>query len=98
MRVLLLVLALAVRDTGCQIISPSQVIQAHTILKEVAPKYENSAVLVLGGQRNDVRNVALGYINFSFLHHLCRSRTVKCTSYGFTQVYTPIDVLAWNPS
>jgi ribonucleotide monophosphatase NagD (HAD superfamily) len=39
-------------------ILPSQYIQAHTILKSVAHKYENQPVLVLGGRPGVCRRVA----------------------------------------
>ncbi|KAJ7594670.1 HAD-like domain-containing protein [Mycena floridula] len=65
------------RQLGFQI-DPRQYIQSHTILKQFAHKYDNDHVLVLGGRRNKVREVA--------------------ESYGFKNVYTPLDVLRWNPS
>ena len=41
-------------------IKPSQLIQAHTILKSVAHKYAESPVLVIGGKYDVLRKVAEG--------------------------------------
>ncbi|KAF5345366.1 hypothetical protein D9758_008501 [Tetrapyrgos nigripes] len=67
-------------------ISPRQVIQAHTILKEWVGKYADSPVLVLGGRGTEMRQVAE------------RQAIPLQASYGFRKVYTPIDILASNPS
>ncbi|KAJ7039157.1 Haloacid dehalogenase-like hydrolase-domain-containing protein [Mycena alexandri] len=42
-------------------IHPHQYIQAHTILKTLSHKYTDAPVLVLGGKRDQVRQVAAGY-------------------------------------
>ncbi|CCO27122.1 putative CDP-alcohol phosphatidyltransferase class-I family protein C22A12,08c [Rhizoctonia solani AG-1 IB] len=42
-------------------IKTSQVIQAHTIIKSLVPKYKGKAVLVLGGIGDSVRRVAESY-------------------------------------
>ncbi|KAK6460201.1 Haloacid dehalogenase-like hydrolase-domain-containing protein [Scheffersomyces coipomensis] len=57
-------------------ITPAQIIQGHTPMKDLVGVYQN--VLVVGGIGNVCRNVA--------------------ESYGFKHVYTPIDVLKWNPA
>lgn len=57
-------------------ITPEQIIQGHTPMKDLVGVYEN--VLVVGGLGNVCRNVA--------------------KSYGFKNVYTPFDVLKWNPA
>lgn len=60
---------------GCTI-TPDQIIQGHTPMKDLVGVYET--VLVVGGVGNVCRNVA--------------------ESYGFKNVYTPLDVLKWNPA
>ncbi|CAK7894072.1 hypothetical protein CAAN1_02S07558 [[Candida] anglica] len=57
-------------------ITPDQIIQGHTPMKDLVPLYKN--VLVVGGIGNVCRNVA--------------------ESYGFKNVYTPLDILNWNPA
>lgn len=57
-------------------ITPEQIIQGHTPMKDLVHVYKN--VLVVGGVGNVCRNVA--------------------ESYGFKNVYTPFDVLKWNPA
>ena len=57
-------------------ITPDQIIQGHTPMKDLVGVYEN--VLVVGGVGNVCRNVA--------------------ESYGFKNVYTPLDILKWNPA
>lgn len=57
-------------------ITPDQIIQGHTPMKDLVSVYDN--VLVVGGIGNVCRNVAL--------------------SYGFKNVYTPLDILKWNPA
>lgn len=57
-------------------ITPEQIIQGHTPMKDLIHTYEN--VLVVGGTGNLCREVA--------------------ESYGFKNVYTPLDILAWNPA
>lgn len=57
-------------------ITPEQIIQGHTPMKDLVGVYEN--VLVVGGLGNVCRNVA--------------------ESYGFKNVFTPFDVLKWNPA
>lgn len=57
-------------------ITPDQIIQGHTPMKDLVGVYEN--VLVVGGIGNVCRNVA--------------------ESYGFKNVYTPLDILKWNPA
>lgn len=57
-------------------ITPEQIIQGHTPMKDLVSVYKN--VLVVGGVGNVCRNVA--------------------ESYGFKNVYTPLDILAWNPA
>ncbi|KAK6197363.1 Haloacid dehalogenase-like hydrolase-domain-containing protein [Scheffersomyces amazonensis] len=57
-------------------ITPEQIIQGHTPMKDLVGIYSN--VLVVGGIGNVCRNVA--------------------ESYGFKNVYTPLDVLKWNPA
>ncbi|CCE79708.1 Piso0_001792 [Millerozyma farinosa CBS 7064] len=57
-------------------ITPDQIIQGHTPMKDLVDIYDN--VLVVGGLGNVCRNVA--------------------ESYGFKNVYTPLDVLKWNPA
>lgn len=57
-------------------ITPQQIIQGHTPMKDLVNLYEN--VLVVGGVGNVCRNVA--------------------ESYGFKHVYTPFDILKWNPA
>lgn len=57
-------------------ITPDQIIQGHTPMKDLVPLYKN--VLVVGGVGNVCRNVA--------------------ESYGFKNVYTPLDILYWNPA
>lgn len=57
-------------------ITPDQIIQGHTPMKDLVPLYKN--VLVVGGVGNVCRNVA--------------------ESYGFKNVYTPLDILHWNPA
>ncbi|CAH2354326.1 hypothetical protein CLIB1423_16S00122 [[Candida] railenensis] len=57
-------------------ITPDQIIQGHTPMKDLVPLYKN--VLVVGGIGNVCRNVA--------------------ESYGFKNVYTPLDILYWNPA
>ncbi|KAJ7647569.1 HAD-like domain-containing protein [Roridomyces roridus] len=42
-------------------IRPTQYIQAHTILKTLSSKYEDTPVLVLGGKLDQVRKVAIDY-------------------------------------
>lgn len=58
------------------LITPEQIIQGHTPMKDLVGVYET--VLVVGGVGNVCRNVA--------------------ESYGFKNVYTPLDVLKWNPA
>ncbi|VDB95371.1 unnamed protein product [Peniophora sp. CBMAI 1063] len=58
-------------------IKPSMLIQAHTVLREKATAYADQNVLILGGKRNQLREVA--------------------ESYGFKNVWTPLDVKASNP-
>ncbi|ABN66784.2 phosphatidyl synthase [Scheffersomyces stipitis CBS 6054] len=57
-------------------ITPEQIIQGHTPMKDLVNVY--SSVLVVGGVGNVCRNVA--------------------ESYGFKNVYTPLDILKWNPA
>ncbi|KAK7680500.1 hypothetical protein QCA50_016499 [Cerrena zonata] len=57
-------------------ITPEQIIQGHTPMKDLVGVYKN--VLVVGGVGNVCRNVA--------------------ESYGFQNVYTPLDVMKWNPA
>lgn len=57
-------------------ITPDQIIQGHTPMKDLVGVYET--VLVVGGVGNVCRNVA--------------------ESYGFKKVYTPLDILKWNPA
>ncbi|RLV85574.1 Uncharacterized protein JA9_001763 [Meyerozyma sp. JA9] len=57
-------------------ITPDQIIQGHTPMKDLVSVYEN--VLVVGGVGNVCRNVA--------------------ESYGFKNVFTPLDILKWNPA
>lgn len=57
-------------------ITPDQIIQGHTPMKDLVDVYDT--VLVVGGVGNVCRNVA--------------------RSYGFKNVYTPLDVLKWNPA
>ncbi|EGV65902.1 hypothetical protein PSN45_003293 [Yamadazyma tenuis] len=57
-------------------ITPDQIIQGHTPMKDLVGVYET--VLVVGGVGNVCRNVA--------------------ESYGFKNVYTPLDVMKWNPA
>lgn len=57
-------------------ITPEQIIQGHTPMKDLVDVYDN--VLVVGGVGNVCRNVA--------------------ELYGFKNVYTPLDILAWNPA
>lgn len=57
-------------------ITPDQIIQGHTPMKDLVGVYKN--VLVVGGVGNVCRNVA--------------------ESYGFQNVYTPLDVMKWNPA
>lgn len=57
-------------------ITPEQIIQGHTPMKDLVHIYDN--VLVVGGVGNVCRNVA--------------------ESYGFKNVYTPLDILKWNPA
>lgn len=57
-------------------ITPDQIIQGHTPMKDLVGVHEN--VLVVGGVGNVCRNVA--------------------ESYGFKNVYTPLDILKWNPA
>ncbi|KAK6457078.1 phosphatidyl synthase [Scheffersomyces xylosifermentans] len=57
-------------------ITPEQIIQGHTPMKDLVGVYKN--VLVVGGVGNVCRNVA--------------------ESYGFEHVYTPLDILKWNPA
>lgn len=57
-------------------ITPDQIIQGHTPMKDLVGVYEN--VLVVGGVGNVCRKVA--------------------ESYGFKNVFTPLDVLKWNPA
>lgn len=57
-------------------ITPDQIIQGHTPMKDLINVYET--VLVVGGVGNVCRNVA--------------------KSYGFKNVYTPLDILNWNPA
>lgn len=57
-------------------ITPDQIIQGHTPMKDLVDVYQN--VLVVGGVGNVCRNVA--------------------ESYGFKNVYTPLDILKWNPA
>ncbi|KAL0579756.1 hypothetical protein V5O48_002250 [Marasmius crinis-equi] len=40
---------------------PEQIVQAHTILKDIVNKYANSPVLVLGGKNDELRPVAESY-------------------------------------
>lgn len=42
-------------------------IQAHTILREKAAAYADQNVLILGGKRNQLREVAEGYITYNAL-------------------------------
>lgn len=60
---------------GCTI-TPDQIIQGHTPMKDLVGVYEN--VLVVGGVGNVCRNVA--------------------ESYGFKNVFTPLDIMRWNPA
>lgn len=53
-----------------------QIIQGHTPMRDLVPKYTN--VLVVGGVGNVCRHVA--------------------ELYGFKNVYTPLDILKWNPA
>ncbi|QRV79388.1 haloacid dehalogenase-like hydrolase domain protein [Ceratobasidium sp. AG-Ba] len=62
-------------------IKPSQVLQAHTVVKSLAQEYAGKPVLVLGGIGDSVRRVA--------------ERQVCILVYGF-DAYTPFDILAWN--
>jgi len=48
------------KQLGFQI-EPKQLIQAHTILRDISHKYSEQAVLVLGGKLDTVRRVANGY-------------------------------------
>ncbi|KAF8583910.1 HAD-superfamily hydrolase [Ramaria rubella] len=57
-------------------ISTTQLVQAHTILRQMASQRPEAPVLVLGGVKDRVRKVA--------------------ESYGFRNVYIPLDILAWN--
>lgn len=57
-------------------ITPEQIIQGHTPMKDLVGVYET--VLVVGGVGNVCRHVA--------------------ESYGFKNVYTPLDILKWNPA
>jgi HAD superfamily hydrolase (TIGR01456 family) len=57
-------------------ITPDQIIQGHTPMKDLTSVYDS--VLVVGGVGNVCRNVA--------------------ESYGFKNVYTPLDILYWNPA
>lgn len=57
-------------------ITPEQIIQGHTPMKDLVNVYDT--VLVVGGVGNVCRNVA--------------------ELYGFKNVYTPLDILYWNPA
>ncbi|KZV96288.1 HAD-superfamily hydrolase [Exidia glandulosa HHB12029] len=59
-------------------IEPEQMIQSHTIMRQLAHKYASKPVLVLGGKHDMGRRIA--------------------NSYGFQDVYIPVDFLAWEPS
>ncbi|KAG8893338.1 hypothetical protein FRB99_002040 [Tulasnella sp. 403] len=59
-------------------IGPSQLVQAHTVLKKLKDKYADRPVLVLGGRGHKAREVL--------------------ESYGFSEVYISLDILAWDPS
>lgn len=48
-------------------IEPSQLIQAHTILKSVVHKYADLPVLVVGGKYDVLRKVAEGYVAVYFI-------------------------------
>lgn len=58
------------------VITPEQIIQGHTPMKDLVGLYDT--VLVVGGVGNMCRDVA--------------------ESYGFKNVYTPLDILKWNPA
>jgi hypothetical protein len=67
--------------------------QSHTILKSSAHKYANKPVLVLGGKGDVLRKVAERWEK-----NILVSSDLKTTgiSYGLRQVYTTLDVKAWN--
>jgi ribonucleotide monophosphatase NagD (HAD superfamily) len=77
-------------------ISPSQYIQAHTILKSIAHSYAEDPVLVLGGRPGVCRKLAE-----ESEKSRCALRdeySLQRFRYGFKNAYTSLDVLAWNPA
>lgn len=68
--------------------------QAHTVLKKDVDRYHDKNVLVLGGKGDEVRRVAERYV-----FKLAFGRIALMTgnrSYGYKNVFTPLDVLAWD--
>ncbi|KAG8996904.1 hypothetical protein FRB94_011004 [Tulasnella sp. JGI-2019a] len=59
-------------------VRPTQLVQAHTVLKGLKEQYADEPVLVLGGRLDNGRRVV--------------------ESYGYRNVYTPLDILAWKPN
>lgn len=83
--------SLELSETCCQV-SPTQYIQSHTVLKSISGEYTDKPVLVLGGKGDVIRQVVLGSVSGP-----CQETSAHPVhSYGFNQVYTPFDILAWN--
>jgi ribonucleotide monophosphatase NagD (HAD superfamily) len=54
-------------------IAPDQIIQSHTVLRQLGKEYFDKPVLILGGELDAARKVAEGFmiLNHGLVHYHC---------------------------
>lgn len=80
------------------LIRPEQLVQSHTIFRDLVPLYRDEPVLVVGGSGDRCRQTAEGCVRPSFFPSPLLTTSALRGRYGFRKVYQPSDLLAWNPS